>query len=662
MAAMAGRNAILNNMLHVAFVLVLSSLFMHGSAFYLPGMYPKSHPYNTTMIAKVNSLTSIATGLPFNYYSLPFCKPLEGIKRADENFGELLTGDLIENSPYRFNTMVTEHAVKVCDSEPLTNDSVVHFSSMIEDMYRINLLLDNLPVTTAIIEENPGNILTGLPIGYIRDGVTYVYNHLIFKVLVHEYKEATPVTGISVGDLPTDIPVGGGDNASSSGTGFLVVGFEIAACSIARTPEPTAEPYSHLSPLNCVGATPQAIKEGESVVYTFDVLWEESPIAWASRWDAYLKMNGDQVHWFSILNSIMVISFLAGMVFVILLRSVHRDLAKIEQLDKEEAAQMADESGWKLVVGDVFRTPAMPELLCIVVGNGVQIVFMAAVTIFFASLGFMSPASRGALLMGMIFLYMLLGCAAGYVAARLWVTLTGHTEGVLALALKVATFFPGISAVGLALLNCLLWGSGSTGAVPFLVFLELFVLWFIISVPLTVTGVYLGMKSERIPYPVRTNQIPRQIPEQRYPAWILILGGGILPFGTLYIELFFIMSSIWMQRVYYGFGFLFIVLILLILVCAEVAVVFTYLQLTMEDYRWWWRSFLASGSVAFYALLYSVNYLVVDLHRMSGTLSAVIFMGYSILMVIAIFLGTGTIGFLASAYFVHYLFASVKLD
>jgi len=95
-------------------------------------------------------------------------------------------------------------------------------------------------------------------------------------------------------------------------------------------------------------------------VFTFDVLWEKSDIHWASRWDAYLKMNGDQVHWFSILNSIMVITFLAGMVFVILLRSVHRDLAKIEQMDKAGAAQMAEESGWKLVVGDVFRTPPLP--------------------------------------------------------------------------------------------------------------------------------------------------------------------------------------------------------------------------------------------------------------------------------------------------------------
>eukprot|EP00475_Leptophrys_vorax_P002615 TRINITY_DN11474_c0_g3_i1.p2 TRINITY_DN11474_c0_g3~~TRINITY_DN11474_c0_g3_i1.p2 ORF type:complete len:300 (+),score=28.48 TRINITY_DN11474_c0_g3_i1:39-902(+) len=287
---------------------------------------------------------------------------------------------------------------------------------------------------------------------------------------------------------------------------------------------------------------------------------------------------------------------------------------------------------------------------------------MATITIFFAALGFMSPASRGALLMGVVFLYLLLGVAAGYVAARLWVTLTGLTDGAVQLAFKVACFFPGICAIVLTAINFMLWGTGSTGAVPLTLFFYLFFLWFVISVPLTIAGTRAGMRAERITYPVRTNQIPREVPEQSYSPWLLIIGGGILPFGTLYIELFFIMSSMWMQRIYYGFGFLFVVLILLMVVCAEVAVVFTYLQLTMEDYRWWWRSFFASGAVALYVFLYSINYLIVDLHRMHGALSNIIFMCYSVLMTLAIFLATGAVGFFSSAYFVYYIFSSVKLD
>jgi transmembrane 9 superfamily protein 2/4 len=187
-------------------------------------------------------------------------------------------------------------------------------------------------------------------------------------------------------------------------------------------------------------------------------------------------------------------------------------------------------------------------------------------------------------------------------------------------------------------------------------------LWFGISVPLTLLGGYLGARAEQIQFPVRTNQIPREIPSQKYPSWLLVLGAGTLPFGTLFIELFFIMSSLWMGQVYYVFGFLLVVLVLLVIVCAEVSVVLTYMHLCVEDYRWWWKAFFASGSVALYVFLYSINYLVFDLHGLNGPVSIVLYLGYSILMVIAIMFATGTIGFLSSFYFVHYLFSSVKLD
>jgi transmembrane 9 superfamily protein 2/4 len=104
-----------------------------------------------------------------------------------------------------------------------------------------------------------------------------------------------------------------------------------------------------------------------------------------------------------------------------------------------------------------------------------------------------------------------------------------------------------------------------------------------------------------------------------------------------------------------------VVLVLLVIVCAEVSVVLTYMHLCVEDWAWWWKSFFASGSVAFYVFLYALNYLFFDL-RVSGTVSAVLYVGYSTIMALAIMLATGTIGFLVSFYFVHYLFSSVKLD
>lgn len=58
--------------------------------------------------AQVSSLTSFDTELPFDYYSMPFCKPPEGTHRSANtaNPGTVLSGTRIENSPYNFTMKV----------------------------------------------------------------------------------------------------------------------------------------------------------------------------------------------------------------------------------------------------------------------------------------------------------------------------------------------------------------------------------------------------------------------------------------------------------------------------------------------------------------------------------------------------------------------------
>ena len=64
-------------------------------------------------------------------------------------------------------------------------------------------------------------------------------------------------------------------------------------------------------------------------------------------------------------------------------------------------------------------------------------------------------------------------------------------------------------------------------------------------------GAYFGYKRDAIEFPVITSNIPRQIPTQPWYLHPLLtcLLGGILPFGACFVELFFIMSSIWMDQV-----------------------------------------------------------------------------------------------------------------
>lgn len=57
---------------------------------------------------------------------------------------------------------------------------------------------------------------------------------------------------------------------------------------------------------------------------------------------------------------------------------------------------------------------------------------------------------------------------------------------------------------------------------------------------------------------------------------------GILPFGAVFIELFFILTALWENQFYYLFGFLFLVFCILVISCSQISIVMVYFQLCGE--------------------------------------------------------------------------------
>jgi len=66
----------------------------------------------------------------------------------------------------------------------------------------------------------------------------------------------------------------------------------------------------------------------------------------------------------------------------------------------------------------VFRPPPLARILAVFVGSGFQLFVMTILTLCFATLGFLSPANRGALLSSVLVFFVLMGLPAGYMSAR----------------------------------------------------------------------------------------------------------------------------------------------------------------------------------------------------------------------------------------------------
>lgn len=138
----------------------------------------------------------------------------------------------------------------------------------------------------------------------------------------------------------------------------------------------------------------------------------------------------------SLINSIVIVVILMAMVAMILLRALHKDISRYNQLEASEDAQ--EDFGWKLVHGDVFRPPTRYMLLSVLAGSGTQLFIMVLVTLgkkkdkmelyfsplipfkVFAALGLLSPSYRGALSTVMLVFFILFSTFAGYVSARLY--------------------------------------------------------------------------------------------------------------------------------------------------------------------------------------------------------------------------------------------------
>ncbi|KAG2241322.1 hypothetical protein Bca52824_096693 [Brassica carinata] len=334
-------------------------------SFYLPGVAPQDFEKGDELKVKVNKLTSIKTQLPYS------------LKCGRHRCAMFSASLLMPRQP-----------------KP----------SKIDDEYRVNMILDNLPLVVPIERGDPGSPAVVYQLGY----------HVGLK---GQYEGAKSKSSLCTITWRLDIT---------------------EMCKLILQGLWDLKSNLTVLSMNTIGVKTSS---GDMQVFLKQSLWsqyfsdflllllfQESEVKWASRWDAYLLMNDNQIHWFSIVNSLMIVLFLSGMVAMIMLRTLYRDISRYNELETQEEAQ--EETGWKLVHGDVFRIPTNSDLLC--------------VTLVSPSTGWSDDGHASALVF--------MGLFAGYASSRLYKMFKG-TEWKR-IAFRTAFLFSCL----LFVLNALIWG------------------------------------------------------------------------------------------------------------------------------------------------------------------------------------------------------------
>ena len=316
---------------------------------HLPGLRPPEYLAGATVEIKANRLTSTRTVVPFDYYSLPGCEPHTRV-HEQENLGEVLQGSVIQNTPYalRFN----QSGLRVLCRAQLDVEGVKLWERRIREEYRVQLLLDNLPVVvakagphgggarggartarsgggeSASLRAAPPRVEVGYRLGEVRPrpsgspsaGATVaasphapapnaaadlicVHNHLQFVVRYHEI-EAADADG-----TPTRAARLVGFEAQPSSRRYTYAGkwpedFE-GADGLAKEVLNMAPSQVGLrdsgGPLTLDAAVLGGGGGGGSgggvgvgaaeLIFTYDVQWVPSSLTYGSRWDVYMRVD-----------------------------------------------------------------------------------------------------------------------------------------------------------------------------------------------------------------------------------------------------------------------------------------------------------------------------------------------------------------------------------
>ncbi|KAL0460056.1 UNVERIFIED_CONTAM: Transmembrane 9 superfamily member 5 [Sesamum latifolium] len=537
----------------------------------------------------------------YQYYELAFCHP-DQVLEEKESLGEVLNGDRLANALYELEFAVNKTGAALCQQK-LNSGEIAKFRHAITYNFYYQMYYDDLPLWAFIGKVEEGN--------WTDDGKGpkyLLFTHVQFDALYN---------------------------------GNQVI--EIHAFS---------------DPSHAIDVTEDV---DVKVDFTYSVSWKRTSTPYKNRMDTYSAASLlpilQKTHWFSFVNSIVIVILLMGLLTVLFMRHLKNDIRKWSIQDEDEEKEV----GWKYIHGDVFRCPANLPLFSAVLGGGTQLLSMVLILFVLAFLGVFLPYSRGTLSSSILISYILTTAIAGYSSASFC---SQYAEtGWERSALLAGILFSGPFLSTAFFLNILAAYFGVTIALPLGTILLIVLIYTLVAIPLLVLGGVVGhrYKSDLQSFPV-TKKCPREIPSlswyRKTPAQMFL--AGLLPFSAIVLELHNLCATLWGYKIYTSPGILFVTFVILAILTAMLSVGLTYFQLAAEDHEWWWRSVLRGGSTAIFMLSYCTYFYLKS--NMRGILQTAFFFGYSACMCYAFFLMLGTVSFQASLLFVGRIYHAVKSE
>lgn len=626
------------------------SLTSISSLFHSKKTYKNNEPVDLI----VNTVSSKLSNIPYSYYNLPFiCPPTHNVKPVFMSLSEILNGDNFMQSDYFLNFKTDEPCLSLCD-RIMKHKNIKKSYDLIKGEYIAEWRIDGLPGSTTFISdsltgENKKYYIPGFPLGYMDGEDAYINNHLMLVIRYNKEERK---------DKDDDDK-------------YTIVGFEVYPKSVDDSICPGAsKSYKH--------AKLDLTAENQLIHFTYSVYWrEESQINYNDRWNYYLdpssidsngnfiKSNNKSIHWISLINSFVMITFVSIIFGFIFLITFKKDLNSTNPF-----IQIANNS---------FNKPVWADFLAILTGSGIQLIFTllttGLLTLIFIQNAFGHETTT---LSATISILIIGGFFAGFSSIQMikLFQLTS-SSGPVKLSYRKTLIISSLSGsliISICLFtihigNLFIFDKDSPRALKFSTFMTLLIIYTLLQIPISAIGGVISKNINVFTNLLSNKMLKQSLPSQtptttsiatpiylKFPLSLVII--GFFPCCIVFIESRFAYISFLSIRnstSSFVLGFLILTAILLGIIMVEIGVVATYLRLNKSNsvHNWQWWTFLnCTLSIWIYLMFTSLYQLTFKLNiKNSG--SPVLYIIYTTILNSLIAISCGSLALWSAICFIY---------